>query len=74
MNLKASSIYADLDRGDGICRFFNVDNKLCNIYTERPTKCNVDKTYELYFKNTHTLEQYYQMNYEACEKLKRRGK
>ena len=73
MNLKSSPIYADLDRGDGICKFLDMNSELCSIYSKRPLKCNVDKVYELYFKNSYTLDQYYQMNYEACTKLKKRG-
>lgn len=43
MNLSKSEIYSDLDRGDGICKYFDMDSKLCTIYEERPEKCNVDK-------------------------------
>lgn len=71
MNLKKSDLYSDLDRGDGICRYFDTVSKLCTIYDERPDKCNVDKTYENYFKDKMTIEQYYQMNYAACSALKK---
>lgn len=71
MNLKKSDLYSDLDRGDGICRYFDTVSKLCTIYDERPDKCNVDKTYENYFKDKMTIEQYYQINYAACSALKK---
>lgn len=71
MNLKKSDLYSDLDRGDGICRYFDIISKLCMIYDERPDKCNVDETYENYFKDIMTIEQYYQMNYAACSALKK---
>lgn len=71
MNLKKSELYSDLDRGDGICKYFDTDSKLCIIYDERPDKCNVDKTYEKLFKDKMTIEQYYQMNYVACDALKK---
>lgn len=74
MNLKKCQIYADLDRGDGICKYFNINSKLCTIYGERPEKCNVDKTYERFFKDKMTLEEYYQLNYKACIELKKGGK
>lgn len=70
MNLKSSPIYSDLDRGDGICKCFLVDTKKCSIYLNRPTKCNIDKMYELYFKKIYTLDEYYELNYRACRKLK----
>lgn len=70
MYVSNSHLYRDLDRGDGICRFFNCNTKLCNIYSDRPDKCNVDKMYQLYFKKIMTEEEYYQLNYSACEKFK----
>ena len=70
-NLGASKIYSDLDRGDGICKFFDENTRLCSIYENRPLKCNIDKTYELLFKDKMTLEEYYRLNYESCKKLKK---
>ncbi len=74
MNLKKSVLYSDLDRGDGICRYFNMDTRLCNIYKHRPDKCNIDRTYDLCFKDSMTKEDYYKLNYEACESLKKGDK
>lgn len=70
MYITMSPIYCDLDRGDGICKYFNFNTKLCNIYNYRPDKCNIDKMYELYFKGIMTREEYYKLNYNACKKLK----
>lgn len=72
MNLKMSELYSDLDRGDGICRYFDVTSKQCSIYKNRPDKCNVDKMYEKFYKNTICIEEYYELNYEACNRLKRK--
>lgn len=71
MNLKTSELYSDPDRGDGICRYFDVTTKLCCIYKNRPDKCNVDKMYEKFYKNTILLEEYYELNYEVCDRLKK---
>lgn len=71
MNLKMSDIYNDLNRGDGICRYFDVETKLCLIYENRPEKCNIDKIYEKYFYNELTREEYYELNYKACRLLKK---
>ena len=30
--------YLDLDRGDGVCRYFNEKTRLCDIYEKRPMK------------------------------------
>lgn len=69
-NVGTSELYADLDRGDGKCIYFDDKTNLCTIYEDRPIKCNVDKIYEAYFKNTMSLEEYYKLNYKACEKLR----
>ena len=71
MRVSISSEYRDLDRGDGICRHFDCKTKLCRIYENRPVKCNVDLMYEMHFKNRMGKEEYYQMNYFACEMLKK---
>ncbi|MCI9487268.1 MAG: YkgJ family cysteine cluster protein [Lachnospiraceae bacterium] len=43
MNLKRSSLYGDLDRGDGICRYFDGNARLCTVYENRPDKCFVSE-------------------------------
>lgn len=68
-NLSLSPLYADLDRGDGICRYLDCETNLCSIYEHRPDKCNIDRSYEQYFKEYMTREAYYRQNYEACETL-----
>lgn len=68
--LSGSSIYSELDRGDGICIFFDGEVKLCTIYPNRPLLCNVDESYEKYFKWNMSKEEYYQLNYDVCRKLK----
>ena len=72
MNLKMSDLYVDLDRGDGICKFFDVRTKLCAVYKERPDKCNVDTMYEEFYKKVMSLEEYYKLNYQVCKFLKGR--
>ena len=72
MNLQKSELYDDLNRGDGICYYFDEKSKLCTIYGNRPDKCNIDRMYELIFKDAMSQEQYYQMNYVACNELKKR--
>jgi hypothetical protein len=70
MNVGISSIYEGLDRGDGICKHFDDITGLCCIYENRPLLCNVDETYNMYFKNQMTREEYYKRNYEVCKNLK----
>ncbi|MCM1480419.1 MAG: hypothetical protein NC085_12005 [Muribaculaceae bacterium] len=54
--------------GNGICKYLR-GNK-CGIYNERPLLCRVDESYEAYFKDVITIEEYYRLNYEACNILK----
>lgn len=67
-NLQNSELYKDLDRGDGQCIFLN--NNKCSIYDNRPDKCNVKKMYDLIFYKFYSLTEYYELNYQACQKLK----
>ena len=67
-NLSLSDLYADLDRGDGICKYLK--GNLCSIYENRPLKCRIDECYHQFFAQYMTLEAYYQLNYDSCKILK----
>ncbi len=67
-NLNQSDLYKVLNRGDGICKFLK-DNR-CDIYESRLLICRIDESYEMYFKNEMSLEEFYRLNYEGCKKLK----
>lgn len=69
-SLHLSSNYADLDRGDGICK--HLKNNLCSIYDDRPLKCRIDESYKAFFKKQMSYEEYTQRNYECCEILKKK--
>ena len=68
-NLDKSDIYRELHNGDGVCIY--LDGNLCSIYENRPLLCRVDESYEIYFKDRMSLNEYYEANYEICSKLKR---
>lgn len=68
-HLNLSPLYAELDRGDGICRFLK--GNLCSIYELRPLICRVDESFDAFFQNAMSREEYYRLNYEACRKMKR---
>ena len=67
-NLDKSELYADLDRGDGTCKY--LAGNLCSIYDRRPLFCRIDECYEQFFKKEMSLEEYYQLNEIECKKLK----
>ena len=68
-HLDASELYKDLDRGDGVCRY--LEGNHCSIYNDRPILCRVDDSYEKYFFNYYSREEYYRMNEEACKQLQK---
>lgn len=72
-NIRNIEMLAGFDDGTGVCRYLGRENNLCMIYDSRPVVCNVDAMYELFFREEMTREEFYCVNYSACEKLKRRG-
>jgi Fe-S-cluster containining protein len=67
--LNLSDIYADLDTGNGVCKYFDVLTKLCSIYENRPDRCNIIVMYK-YFEQSMTFKEYIEMNEQGCQKLK----
>lgn len=70
-HLDRSDLYKDLDRGDGVCKYLK--QNICSIYNKRPIICRVDESYYSFFKEQISLEDYYKLNYDACNKLKKEG-
>ncbi len=68
-HLDKSELYKELDRGDGICRY--LEGNICSIYETRPILCQIDLSYDLYFRQYLDREQYYRLNKAACQKLKK---
>lgn len=68
-NLNKSEIYAQLDRGDGVCRYLS--GNLCSIYENRPLICRIDESYESFFSKEMSRDEFYLLNKLACMKLKK---
>ncbi len=68
-HIDRSGILKEYDTGNGVCKYLK-DNK-CSIYVNRPDVCNVDLMYERYFKQHMSKEEYYNINIEICERLKK---
>ncbi len=64
-----SELTAYLDRGDGTCRHFDEDTKLCKIYQNRPLICRVEDMYKTHFAKDYTWEEFIAINLEICNKL-----
>lgn len=69
-NLQMSELYKELDRGDGVCKF--LDGNLCSIYQTRPLLCRIDESYDRFFKDSMTRDEFYRANLQVCSKLKRK--
>ena len=67
-NLNKSPLYAELDSGNGTCKY--LIGNLCSIYDQRPLLCRIDDCYELFFKNSMEREKFYKLNMLVCENLK----
>ena len=67
-----SEAYRDLDRGDGVCRYYDDKSHLCNIYETRPLRCNISAYYEAFLRDSMPRDVYDHMNTEACRQLKRK--
>lgn len=59
----------EFDSGNGIC--INLKDNLCTIYDCRPDICRVDVMYEKAYKEMYTREEFYKLNMDACDKLKK---
>ena len=56
---------------NGICKYLNQETNLCNIYDKRPIICNVDKYYKMYMEDIMNKDDYYKLNKNVCDILKR---
>ena len=62
-------VYADLDNGQGVCRYYDPITRLCTCYEKRPLKCRVDDSYEQIFKSQMSYDEFIQLTVEGCERL-----
>lgn len=65
---KIGMVNKDLDRGDGVCKHLDENNK-CEIYNNRPLICNTDRLYEVLYSKFMSKEEWVLLNIKGCEKL-----
>ena len=58
----------EYDTGDGVCIHLTKDN-LCCIYPVRPDVCNVERMFEVKYKDLMSREKYERLNEEGCKLL-----
>ena len=71
-NLGKSSLFSQLDRGDGVCRHLDVNTNLCQIYETRPKICRVSDMFGA-FEDRLTWGEYVALNQQACRELQARS-
>lgn len=64
------TLYAALDNGHGVCRYYDVETRLCSIYTTRPILCRVEEGHEAFFRSI-PKDEYFAGVRKGCEILKR---
>ncbi len=65
-----SEIRLALDSGDGTCRYFDRESRLCKIYGSRPIICNHSKYYDECLKDSMTREEFENFLNVFCEKIR----
>ena len=58
----------DHNRGDGVCKYLQADNK-CSIYNDRPPVCRGEYVYHRYYEHM-SVKDYYAFLYTLCEKIR----
>ncbi len=66
-----ANVEHNLDRGDGICRYFNEKTNLCDIYENRPDICRVDFMYKQHFSKIYNWNDFCEYNLKICEQLQK---
>ncbi|MGL5051793.1 MAG: hypothetical protein ACRC6E_14370 [Fusobacteriaceae bacterium] len=47
-----------------------IRKKICTIYEKRPLLCNLKESYSKYFSEIYTEEDFFELNLDACKKIK----
>ena len=68
-HVNLSELTAYLDRGDGICHYYDLASRLCSIYENRPEICRVEVYYQKYLKKQYTWDKFVELNLIACKQL-----
>jgi len=58
-----------LDRGDGVCEYFDDAQNICSIYENRPKICNVFVMYNEHYQNVYSWSEFVFINQKVCEDL-----
>jgi Fe-S-cluster containining protein len=68
-SIRLSTLTDWLDRGDGVCRYFDDQQNTCTIYENRPEICNVRVMYEKHYQSQFNWSEFVLVNQKACDAL-----
>lgn len=68
-NISLSKETIFLDRGDGICKYFNTKDYLCSIYEKRPEICRINNQYQNHYKKIYSWSDFVEINLQVCNAL-----
>lgn len=58
-----------LDRGDGSCRHYDDQFKICSIYESRPAICRVEHQFVIHYHHFMDWPEFIRLNMAACTSL-----
>ena len=58
-----------LNRGDGVCRYFDEQTNLCTIYEQRPLVCRVEEYYLQHLTQHYSWQEFVRINLEVCQRF-----
>jgi Fe-S-cluster containining protein len=68
-NISTVNELKDYDLGNGICKYFDLQSKLCIIYDNRPDICQVDKMYGIKYHIEYSKKEFYKLNADSCNNM-----
>jgi Fe-S-cluster containining protein len=68
-NISTIKELKNYDLGNGVCKYFDVLNKSCEIYNSRPEICQIDRMFQIKYNNYFTKEEFYIENAKVCNSL-----
>ncbi|WP_423837713.1 YkgJ family cysteine cluster protein [Thalassolituus oleivorans] len=60
-----------LNRGDGICKFLDMEKNLCSVYENRPSICRIDQQYKENYIKLYSWDEFIEINLSVCDSLKK---
>lgn len=67
--VRRSNLTTHLDRGDGICQYFDANSNGCTIYDQRPEICRIEKQFIINYADQYSWAEFVDLNLQVCKQL-----